>query len=208
MTRIALPSRAGRRGRMRQSIVSLGLAACCLTLISACSSGSIQEASIASANAAIETGYVISEGDRVKITVFDEASLTGEYDVGLDGTIPFPLIGDVAAKGASPEELNRAITTALRDGGYVLSPRVAVEVMQHRPFYVLGEVRQPGEYIYVSNLTLEQAIAKAGGYTPRANKDLVILQRKNWTSARRIRLGEAPLLIAPGDTITIREAFF
>lgn len=208
MTRIALSWLAGRSARPRPGTIGRIALAASLLALASCGEGSLQSASISSANAAVDTGYEIAEGDRVKVTVFDEASLSGEYEVGLDGAIAMPLIGDVAAKGVSSEALRNSIAAALKEGGYVLSPRVAVELLQHRPFYILGEVREPGEYAYVSNLTLDQAVAKAGGFTPRADKATIVLQRKEWSAGRKIRLGESPLLIAPGDTITVREAFF
>jgi polysaccharide export outer membrane protein len=164
--------------------------------------------SVADANAQMTYGYRIAGGDKLKVTVFDEPTLTGEYGIGLDGSLALPLISPMRAAGQAPDELAAKITTALAEGEYVLSPRVTVEVSQHRPFYILGEVAAPGEYPYVGDLTVEQAIAKARGYTPRANKSEVVLRRQGWTEGRRVRLGVTPLLIAPGDTVTVQEAFF
>ena len=139
---------------------------------------------------------------------FDEPTLTGEFGVGLDGSLSLPLINAMQAVGQTPGELSAKITSALAAGGYVLSPRVSVEVAQHRPFYILGEVNAPGEYPYIGDLTVEQAIAKAQGYSARANKSEVVLRRQGWAEGRKVRLGSTPLLIAPGDTITVQEAFF
>jgi polysaccharide export outer membrane protein len=160
-------------------------------------------------NAGLVAGYQVATGDKLRITVFDEPSLTGDYEVGDDGAVAFPLIDPVRASGLTPTELAKAIANQLEHGGYVLVPRVSIEVTEHRPFYILGEVTKPGEYPYTGELTLTQAVAKAGGYTARANKRVVKLQRQSSQTATRVKLDEmVPLKIAPGDTIVIQEAFF
>ncbi len=179
----------------------------CFFLVS-CAASNLPRVSSVDANAGIVKGYRIADGDKLKVTVFDEPTLTGEFAVGLDGSLSLPLIASMQASGQTPSELVEKITSALSAGGYVLSPRVSVEVSQHRPFYILGEVNAPGEYPYIGYLTVDQAIAKAKGYSPRANKSEVILQRQDWSEGRRVRLESAPLLIAPGDTITVQEALF
>jgi polysaccharide export outer membrane protein len=173
-----------------------------------CASTDAPVTSVAQANADIARDFRVASGDKVKITVFDEPNLTGEYQIGLDGRLDLPLIGRIAAAGASTSGLSESITTKLRDGGYVLAPRVAVEVTQHQPIFVLGEVKTPGQYPYVSEMTLEQAVAEAGGFTARASKGSVVLRRQQWGNARKIRLGNEVLQISPGDTITVEEAFF
>jgi polysaccharide biosynthesis/export protein len=177
-------------------------------LLASCASSNLPLVSIAEANAGLSQGYRIAGGDKLKVSVFDEPTLTGEFGVGLDGTLSLPLIAPIQTSGQVPEQLAAKIAAALAEGGFVLSPRVTVEVSQHRPFYILGEVGAPGEYPYIGDLTVEQAIAKARGFTPRANKSEVVLRRHDWTVGKRVRLGTTPLLIAPGDTITIQEAFF
>ena len=182
------------------------IAAC--FLIASCAASDLPLVSVADANSGLVQGYRIADGDKLKVTVFDEPTLTGEFGVGLDGSLSLPLIKSMQASGQTPSELATKITSALAAGDYVLSPRVSVEVSQHRPFYILGEVNAPGEYPYIGDLTVDQAIAKAKGYSARANKSEVVLQRQGWTQGRRVRLDSAPLLIAPGDTITVQEAFF
>jgi polysaccharide biosynthesis/export protein len=179
----------------------------CFLMVS-CATSDLPQVSVADANAGLSQGYRIADGDKLKVTVFDEPTLTGEFGVGLDGSLSLPLISSIQASGQTPNELAAKITSALAAGDYVLSPRVSVEVSQHRPFYILGEVNAPGEYPYIGDLTVDQAIAKAKGYSPRANKSEVVLRRQGWTDGRRVRLDSAPLLIAPGDTITVQEAFF
>lgn len=199
-------------GRITQRVVPrfilLFVAISSCFFMASCATSDLPQVSAAEANAGLTQGYRIANGDRLKVTVFDEATLTGEFGVGLDGSLSLPLISSMQASGQTPSELGAKITSALAAGGYVLSPRVSVEVSQHRPFYILGEVNAPGEYPYIGDLTVDQAIAKAKGYSPRANKSEVVLQRQGWTQGRRVRLDAAPLLIAPGDTITIQEAFF
>jgi polysaccharide biosynthesis/export protein len=177
-------------------------------LLASCATSSLPQVSVADANAGLAQGYRIADGDKLKVTVFDEPTLTGEFGVGLDGSLSLPLITSIQARGQTPNELAAKITSALAAGEYVISPRVSVEVSQHRPFFILGEVKAPGEYPYIGDLTIEQAIAKAQGYSARANKSEVILRRQGWAEGRRVRLDSAPLLIAPGDTITVQEAFF
>lgn len=159
-------------------------------------------------NQGLSQGYQIGTGDKLRITVFDEPALTNDYMVNDSGAIAFPLIDDVAANRLTTAELASKIAQQLKAGGYVLSPKVAVEITEHRPFYILGEVAKPGEYPYKGELTLNQAVATAGGYTARANRGTIKLQRQSSSEAIRVKLEGAPLKIAPGDTIIIQEAFF
>jgi polysaccharide biosynthesis/export protein len=177
-------------------------------LLASCAASNLSLVSVADANAGLTQGYRVAGGDKLKVSVFDEPTLTGEFGVGLDGGLALPLIAPIQTAGLVPDQIAAKIAAALAEGGFVLSPRVTVEVSQHRPFYILGEVAAPGEYPYIGDLTVEQAIAKARGYTPRANKSEVVLRRHGWGAGKRVRLGTMPLLIAPGDTITIQEAFF
>lgn len=179
-----------------------------LFIVSACTSNGLPSMSVAQANASLTQGYSIGGGDSLNINVFDEPTLTGEYEIGLDGVLSFPLIGVVEVSGMTSQALSETISAKLSEGGYVLSPRVTVEVTSYKPFFILGEVNAPGEYPYAGSLTLEQAVAKAGGFTARANKRAIIIMRHDWNSPRRISLEGSPLMIAPGDTITVQEAFF
>ncbi|MFC0588214.1 polysaccharide biosynthesis/export family protein [Novosphingobium aquiterrae] len=153
-------------------------------------------------------GYRVGAGDKIKVTVFDEPSLTGEYQIGGAGELAMPLIDPIATNGLTPKEIAATIAAKLKAGGYVLVPRVAAEVVINRPFYILGEVKQPGEYPYSGDMTFEQSVARAGGFTPRANRSTILLRRQNWASAKKVRLDGPALKIAPGDTITVRESFF
>jgi polysaccharide export outer membrane protein len=176
--------------------------------LAGCGGGRYPLVSAAEANNDLGEGYHLGPGDKLRINVFDEPTLTGEYQVAVDGTVSLPLIEALPAAGMSPDQLARSIETKLAAGGYVLSPKVAAEVLDYRPFYILGEVNKPGEYAYTGQISLLQAIAKAGGFTPRANKGKVVIRRKDWPTARTARVGDGATLIGPGDTILVREALF
>lgn len=179
-----------------------------LATTTACTSSNLPVSSVAAANASIAEGYRVGAGDKLKITVFDEETLSGEYEVGDGGSIALPLIETIEADNKTANEISGMIAQKLVGGGFVLDPRVAVEIITYRPFFILGEVAEPGEYPYSGGLTLEQAIAKAGGYTPRAEKRRIELRRHHWNSARQVELDGQSLQIAPGDTITVLESFF
>lgn len=182
-------------------------AAMLLAPLAGCAS-SLAELSVGEANRQIDDGYAVATGDRLKVTVFDEPNLTGEYVIGASGELALPLVDPIPAAGQPPSKIADSIGAQLKAGGYILNPRVAVEIMKFRPIYVLGEVGRPGEYPYDGKLTYLQAVAKAGGFTPRANRKVVELQRQGWANGRMIKLTEAPLVVAPGDTLVVREAFF
>ncbi|WP_230279915.1 polysaccharide biosynthesis/export family protein [Croceicoccus sp. Ery15] len=196
---------SGRRF-LRAALVSGAIAITGLGL-SGCASTGYPTASVSEANKSVSSGYAVAAGDNLKITVFDEPSLTNEFQVDSAGNLAMPLIEKVAVTGKTPNEVAALIGAELKSGGYVLDPKVSVEVLAYRPVYVLGEVSQPGEYPYSPDLTFFQAIAKAGGFTPRANKTMVVLQRAAWSSPRTIKLTDEPLMIAPGDTVMIEESF-
>lgn len=183
------------------------LAALC-GLAAACASSDLPLISAAQANSELTSGYRIDAGEKLKVTVFDEETLTGEYDVGFGGVLSLPLLEPIVVKDKDTTEVARLIEARLADGGYVLDPRVSIEIVDHRSFFILGEVTTPGEYAHNGELTLEQAVAKAGGFTPRADKHKIILKRQTWEAGRLIDLDQMALQVAPGDTITIRESFF
>ena len=183
-------------------------AAALLAPLAGCASSTLAPLSVGEANGQVGEGYAVATGDRLKVTVFDEPNLTGEYVIGASGELALPLISPIPASGQPPSKIAESIGAQLKAGGYILNPRVAVEIMKFRPIYVLGEVGRPGEYPYDGKLTYLQAVAKAGGFTPRANRKVVELQRQGWAAGRLITLTEAPLVVAPGDTLVIREAFF
>ena len=155
---------------------------------------------------ATEGGYRLDAGDRLRIVVFGQEGLTNSYAVDAGGAVTMPLIGAVHARGLTPAELANAITAKLR-GGYIREPYVAVEVEAYRPFFILGEVAAPGQYPYVPNMTVESAVAIAGGFSPRAQKASVDLTRTDHNGATRAAVPLGTLL-RPGDTIVVGERWF
>lgn len=149
--------------------------------------------------------YRLGPGDQLRITVFNEPELTGQFLVGSQGTIAYPLVGDVRAAGLTVLEFTEALQTALRE--YVRTPNVSVEVANYRPFFILGEVQRPGTYPYSANLTVFNAVATAGGFTYRANRRRVFIRHANEAEEHSYELSiMTPVL--PGDTIRIGERLF
>ncbi len=152
--------------------------------------------------------YTLGPGDRLRITVYGEETLTGEYGVTGAGEVSFPLIGNIPAAGRSIEDLQNELTTRL-GSGYIADPRVSAEIINYRPFYILGEVARPGQYDFAVGLTIEQAVAAAGGFTYRANSRKVYLKRATDTREMLVDLRETPSFpVRPGDTIRVAERFF
>lgn len=150
--------------------------------------------------------YRLGPADKVRVNVFGEEALTGEFLVGNSGKISLPLIGEVQAQGLTIAELQEQIAVALRQG-YINEPRVNAEVLNYRPFYILGEVNTPGEYPYTANLTVLNAVATAGGFTYRADTRRVYIKRADVDGEQVFPLTTATQ-VAPGDTIRIGERFF
>jgi polysaccharide export outer membrane protein len=155
-----------------------------------------------------EPPYLLDTGDKLRIVVFGQDGLSNSYFVDASGQITMPLIGVVNARGLSTQQLARAVAEKLR-AGFIREPHVAIEVETYRPFFILGEVTQPGQYPYVPNMTIETAVAIAGGFSPRAHRWDVHIDRPAQGSALRSR-GSVPLLtrVRPGDTIIIKERWF
>lgn len=150
--------------------------------------------------------YVLSTGDKLRIIVFGQDSLSNIYTVDGSGRIAMPLIGQVAVGGLSTGGAASAIEAKLR-GGFIREPRVTVEIDTYRPFFILGEVTNSGQFPYVNGATVQTAVAIAGGFTPRAERDFAELTRR---TSRGIIVGEVPITYAirPGDTIVIKERWF
>jgi polysaccharide export outer membrane protein len=159
--------------------------------------------------AAEESGlyqYRLGSGDKVQITTFGEPSLSGAFDISGTGMVDIPLVGEIKAKGLTTLEFGHAVEGALRDG-FLKDPKVSVEVMNYRPFYILGEVTKPGEYPYTNGLTVLNAVATANGYTYRADTHHVYIKRANETVEHRVDL-TPQTTVEPGDTIRIKERYF
>jgi polysaccharide export outer membrane protein len=150
--------------------------------------------------------YTLDSGDRLRVVVFGQDGLSNSYLVDASGHIAMPLIGSVSARGLTTEELSSRIGERLRQG-FVREPHVAVEVEAYRPFFILGEVTQPGQYPYVADMTVETAVAIAGGFGPRAFRQTVMLTRTvNGQQVRMTVPTSYPL--RPGDTVNVQERWF
>lgn len=150
--------------------------------------------------------YRLGSGDKIRVITFGESALTGEFFVGGSGKVSLPLVGEIDAAGLSLREFQTRVETALSQG-YLKDPRVSVEVLNYRPFYILGEVSSPGTYPYTNALTVVNAVATAGGFTYRANKKKVFIKRAAENRERAYRLTDTTA-VSPGDTIRIAERLF
>lgn len=177
--------------------------AACLSLAGMTSA--TNAADVATSVAATDT-YKLGPGDKLKITVFNEPTLTGTYTLTSAGAVSMSLIGNVPAVGLSLEDLQQTLTQRL--SAFVKQPRVSVETESYRPYYILGEVNKPGEYPYANGLRAEQAIAAAGGFTYRANRGTIFLLRADGRREVRLRMKDGRVPVLPGDTIRIGERFF
>jgi polysaccharide export outer membrane protein len=174
-----------------------------LTLVAGCSSYRQPPAAF---HEVLEEPYRLGAGDRVRVTVFEQEGLTNTYSVDQSGYIAFPLVGSVPARGHTVQEMELALASKLREG-YLRDPDVSVEVDRYRPIFVMGEVGAAGQYSYVPGLTVQKAIAIAGGFSPRAYQGNVDITR---TVNGKVFTGRVvtsdPLL--PGDTVSVRERLF
>jgi polysaccharide export outer membrane protein len=150
--------------------------------------------------------YTLDSGDRLRVVVFGQDGLTNSYVVDVSGHIAMPLIGSVSARGLSSVQLAGRIAEALRQG-YIREPHVAVEVEAYRPFFILGEVTQPGQYPYVANMTVETAVAIAGGFGPRGFHKTMIISRNSPAGTLRFEVPNT-YRICPGDTVRVQERWF
>lgn len=150
--------------------------------------------------------YLLDSGDRLRIVVFGQETLTNSYAVDGGGNIAMPLIGAVKARGATVRQLEQILTRRFRDG-LLRDPNVTVDVETYRPFFILGEVRNPGQYPYVNGMTVQTAVAIAGGYTPQAKRSSVEISRP---LAGRVAHADVPPThpVRPGDTINVEERLF
>jgi len=175
-------------------------------LLSACGSGLPSEpAPVTAAGPGDE--YVLEPGNHTRVTVFNESNLSGDFTVDTVGNIFLPLVGNVPASGVTAKGLARRIEDLLSRSNYLRDPKVSVEVLTFRPFYVMGEVRQPGEFSFTTGMTVLSGIARAGGYDYRARKEEVVLIRTVNGEQKEFRANERTPL-QPGDIIKVVERYF
>lgn len=163
-------------------------------------------ASVAAPGGAATYTYRLSAGDKLSVGVFGEPDLGGSFTVTGEGKIAAPLIGDVYVLGMSASEVQAALEARYREG-YLKDPKVQVQFLSYRPFYILGEVKTPGEYPYDSGMTVVKAVALAQGFTYRADQKKVYIKHVNGTKEIQVPLTSTQV-VEPGDTIRIAERYF
>ncbi|HVI29303.1 polysaccharide biosynthesis/export family protein [Hansschlegelia sp.] len=185
--------------RSRRSSIALALAA----LLAGCAAPRAVPPPL---SADYDEPYVLASGDKLRINVFGQQNLTNSYAVEPDGSIAMPLVGRYQVSGKTSDQVRTGLEAKLKSG-YLRDPNVSVEIESYRPFFILGEVTNAGQYPYVAGMTAENAVAIASGFSPRARRDRVELTRR---VGDRVFKGEVPVTypIRPGDTINIEERWF
>ncbi|MEM7429132.1 MAG: polysaccharide biosynthesis/export family protein [Pseudomonadota bacterium] len=150
--------------------------------------------------------YRLGTGDKLRIIVYGEPDLSGEFVIDGGGVVDLPLIGKIKAKGSTLRQFQERAVASYRNG-YLNDPKVSAEVLNYRPFFITGEIKQGGQYPYRSGLTAQDAIAIAGGYTYRANVDKIYIRREGRDKEVAVSL-KRRVMIVPGDNIRIPERFF
>lgn len=186
-----------------------------LVFVTACTDGPRTNAPSPAAQATTADGvplppdanvdYRLGSGDRLRVIVFGESDLSGEFDVSGSGKVALPLIGQVHGEGLTLSEFEDSVEKKLQEG-YLTNPRVSVEVLNYRPFYIYGEVGEPGQYPYRSGMTALNAIAVAGGYTYRASQDRLYITRGEGDEVEYP--ASQAVKVLPGDVVRVPERFF
>jgi protein involved in polysaccharide export with SLBB domain len=175
-------------------------------LVSGCAGGSISEAEKQSLAAASTAAPKLEPGDKIRVTVFGESQLSGDYQLDQSGQISLPLAGTVTAQGLTQSELEQALAKKFRSE-YLKNPKVTVTIATLQPYYMMGEVSKPGEFPYRSGLNVLTALAVAGGPTYRASRSTIQIQRRGETSMRDYPIS-ASVPVLPGDVIKVPERYF
>jgi len=152
-----------------------------------------------------DVAYVLGTGDKLRLIVYGEQDLSGEFDVTGTGKVSLPLVGQVQAAGLTLEQFEKEVGDKLSQG-YLTSPKVSAEVLNYRPFYIIGEVDKPGQYPYTSDMTVLNAVAVAGGFTYRANTETVYITRGK--EAETQYRASQQVKVLPGDIVRVPERFF
>lgn len=186
-----------------QFLVRIAAAAILATSVAGCAG---YRPAPAAFHEAINQPYVLGAGDTVRVTVFDQGDLTNTYGVDQSGHIAFPLVGAVPVRGRTVQQVEQVLAQALRQG-FLREPDVSVEVAAYRPIFIMGEVGAAGQYAYVPGMTVQTAIASAGGFSARANQGSADITRhiNGEVMTGRVLISD-PIL--PGDTIYVRERLF
>lgn len=177
------------------------------TLFSAACATEVLPAGTALAEPGAVPEYLLGPGDRVRVTVFGEQELSGEFLISSRGTVAMPLVGEVQAGGTTLDAFTATVEQKLVASDMVRAPKVSADVINYRPFYILGEVETPGQYPYAIGMTVTKAVATAGGFTYRANANTVFVTREGNTREQALPV-TASTWIGPGDTIRVGERTF
>lgn len=203
----AFVSRAFRSPVMRSVIRALAAALVSGGLLAGCAGDrDAPMIDLAHEPPTLAEAYRLSVGEKLKVTVFGEADISGTFEIGPRGTVAIPLIGTVAAEGSTLEAFRNRLRSMLAKG-FVNEPKVAVEIVSYRPIYVHGEVRTGGEFAFKAGARIRDAVAMAGGYSYRAEEGYVLLTRPGYPGVRRVP-AQANLILLPGDNIRVPERFF
>jgi protein involved in polysaccharide export with SLBB domain len=152
------------------------------------------------------SSYKLGPGDQLRVTVFRHVDLSGEFTLDGEGYFALPLVGEILGGGRTSRQLENEVEVALKSGGYLIDPQVSIEVLNYRPFYIIGEVNNPGSFAYVNGMTVINAVALAGGFTYRADDDDIIISRGGSSGPKvQARLDTEVL---PGDIVEVTERFF
>jgi len=187
-------------GQARNVLLALGLSAFGL-LVTACAEEQQQ-----ATPAPVSETYTLGTGDQLRVIVFGETDLSGQFTVDDGGHVRLPLIGQVDAAGHTLHQFEGDIAAKLSQG-YLKNPRVSVEVTNYRPFFIIGEVNKPGEYPYVNGMNVLNAVALAGGFTYRAREGEVYIKHAGSNEEEEVDV-EAGGKVQPGDIIRVKERFF
>lgn len=160
---------------------------------------------LATVGGALAQEYKLGSGDKLKITVLGEPEFSGDYEVDASGSISVRMLGRMSVLGMTTAELEAALMGRYQSGGYLRHPKLSVELVSARPFYILGEVGKPGNYPYVAGLTVAQAVAMAGGYTRRASTTRIKVKRFGMTTEEPVTEDSR---VSPGDILRVPERFF
>jgi protein involved in polysaccharide export with SLBB domain len=200
-------------GRIALTVLGLGLlAACAAPPVVREARAPVEEPQMEAAigdevaDGPVAAAYRLGAGDRIRLTVFRHEDLSGKFEIDGEGAFTMPLVGPIAALGLTPREVERRIEEELTTQGYLVEPKVSIEVLNYRPFYVLGEVRNPGSYPYADGMSVITAVTLAGGFSQRAVAGEVTLIRGGF-NGRTITAG-LDTGILPGDIIEVPERLF
>lgn len=186
-------SRAKSLRRVSVLVGGIGWLTACSSVPSSCGPAASGEAA---------AGYRLGPGDQLQVTVFGQTDLSGQFRMDGQGYLALPLVGEIAAGGLSTRELEQTIVARLREDDFLLNPQVGVQVLTYRPFYILGEVHNPGQYEYKNGMTVVNAVALAGGYTYRARPSKITIEQTGCTF-----LASPDTEVLPGEIITVPERY-